>query len=1469
MKKIISTLIILLLILNNIIISTYAVNTNWDSTPWTIEKAEHLAKKALFWASKDKVQELYNAWNAINAVNLLFPSKNWPDRTTYNAKMTSLLNTDWLIDDSNVDMREYYAFKKLEDPYEAKAKLFWLFEDTFSVDTIRNRINYWDIENTYSLLYSHTLWNYKEMIKRNLYNNWSTWDYSLWEYLDLFNQTNPNYPNENYSREIIQLFLMLEYKPTESEDNWWLRNYTEEDVNALAKILFWFEADENSHQVTYNKIANTNTTINFLDWNLKTWDSFSFYNTSSWTIDIQEMKNTISWNNWLPDNIIDYIFSKREDSIAIFLADKLYRFYVAENPSKSDLDIITNKILENNFEIYPTVKWLLSDKIMYSDKSMNSIIYKNPLELAIWTAKILWLNSDILDFRYILTNLSWTPYRAWKIFWRDWYDDNSIFFTPYISNKWSTESSKLSSVLIDNNLDFIQNRTSADSIITELEDKLFLWKRLDLDTKTKIINFLTHDKDWNEIIIDFNDANYLARNIQWAIYIMLNQPEYILQSWYDNISNNTNQQKSFYKNQNKIVFIKASWWLDWLHTIIPKNEYTEYLNYRWTWALTWTWLLSLNDKYYINWEMQPFVDLYNKWNLKVINRVWTPNHSRWHDSASRKITSIDDTYEWNKWIFWDLISEEDAWKTVVLDWWAKPAIFRNWKYMWIWSSALYKIINWNTYVNNDEREYKITTLKDILKNRNYVWTFWETFKNSAVIDDVARESVANWWREWSWYNMFQRFTFLESLYNWWLWNAAWMRADWGYDNHRNEKDYLNSNLKKVAQTTYDFFNSVKDKYNVTIVIYSEFWRTNKLNSSLWVDHWMWGGMFIISNNNELLNKELPSKVYWNQSFKNSKSNWLWVWVDYRSVYSAIFKAVYNYDLSEKLWAVFNINNYIDSENSSTQLLWYNHNQVSWNTYYTHINFNIDDTNFYSSEASHIKFEYWTDNDPIREISSYSLDRSRKSEKDYNITIRTYWSNKYYYKLTIYDNQFNEKIINSSFTTPTLEENLNPNNSVFLQRFKNINTSNPINLNNTSTWIILSNSWTIEYIWDNQDKIISNSWTYVSKIIWNTWSTWNWTFLNPTELDINNFIWNLSKYNWEKINQYKISKLIKIWASSLWVWLELNKYVTIEINNIDINKNYSILTSEDWIKWETLLNSNIKKLWSKLQFQTNHFSYFAIIESDSNWNLLTNSINTPTNTTTYIPSSWWGWVRLVKDKCEYWDFSPSYYDRTCWIDPFTIHSNSAEEWMYTTLKDDLINIDSNSFKINQRKKYKSEKEMQLAYIELKIVAEQKAKIYEELFTKDLIKKIDEVSVNMNLENELNKIQSKKEVLILLREKLSFVKVWNYDLIHIKKSKLNTIFVKIAKLIIKKNFINKTEIQLFNNLNKVIIYSAINELENIDKITKDKNKVLLKKSIQNLVKPFKKHNTKKKIVLKKKETIKEKIIRINAKKKAMQY
>ena len=163
------------------------------------------------------------------------------------------------------------------------------------------------------------------------------------------------------------------------------------------------------------------------------------------------------------------------------------------------------------------------------------------------------------------------------------------------------------------------------------------------------------------------------------------------------------------------------------------------------------------------------------------------------------------------------------------------------------------------------------------------------------------------------------------------------------------------------------------------------------------------------------------------------------------------------------------------------------------------------------------------------------------------------------------------------------------------------------------------------------------------------------------------------------------------------------------------------------------------------------------------------------------------------------------------------------------------------------------------------------IYEELFTEDLIKVIEWNEINQDIDNQLQNIESQKEILLLLREKLSFVTIWSFELIHIKESDLNKTFEAIAKVIIKKEFAESKTTKLLNILNQIVMYSAINELTSIDENTKIKNKWLLKERIKLLISIFKEKNNIKNSIIKKeviKETITEKIKRINDKKKLLQ-
>ncbi len=440
MKKILSVFIVLIYVCSNILSIATAVTTNNQASPWTREKAAHLAKITLFNADNTIIDSLFAAWSAKAALDIIFPDANGPDRSLYDAAIANYTGSGFNWGDSNHVTRLYQMIYTL-DPYEWKRKLFSLFEDIFSVNRDTDRdITYKDVDDLHDLLFANMFWSYQTLVKKVLYNNGLPGDYAQSRFLDLFNQKDPINPNENYARELLQLFLMWEYEPYKSKDNNDIRNYEESDVKALARILTGLKSDPMTHAVSFDIATHyVGSGMVFLSGAL-TGITPPYYNTLSGTVDPLLILTPVNSNNGLTDNVIEYIFAKRSDQIALFLADRLARFYINDTPTRQSIDQIAQIIKDNNFEMLPVVKSMLSMDIVYSDASMNAIRYKNPLELSIGTIRQLRQNSlsgMLLDPNMYDTNLlrrlGWTPYFPGSVFGRDGFD-NSL--------KWSSTSNQ-------------------------------------------------------------------------------------------------------------------------------------------------------------------------------------------------------------------------------------------------------------------------------------------------------------------------------------------------------------------------------------------------------------------------------------------------------------------------------------------------------------------------------------------------------------------------------------------------------------------------------------------------------------------------------------------------------------------------------------------------------------------------------------------------------------------------------------------------------------------------------------------------------------------------------------------------------------------------------------------------------------------------------------------------------------------
>jgi hypothetical protein len=156
LKKIIASSICIVVLLQISSGAMNALQSSGSAPPWTRDTAEHLARRAVFAPTPNLVESLYQAGSASAAVALLFPDNTGPDRTQYNGILQQFTASGYSAT-NETNVRQLYQIRYALDPYPAKAKLFSLFEDIFSVNANPPGISYGDVQQLHSLIYDSYL----------------------------------------------------------------------------------------------------------------------------------------------------------------------------------------------------------------------------------------------------------------------------------------------------------------------------------------------------------------------------------------------------------------------------------------------------------------------------------------------------------------------------------------------------------------------------------------------------------------------------------------------------------------------------------------------------------------------------------------------------------------------------------------------------------------------------------------------------------------------------------------------------------------------------------------------------------------------------------------------------------------------------------------------------------------------------------------------------------------------------------------------------------------------------------------------------------------------------------------------------------------------------------------------------------------------------------------------------------------
>ncbi len=335
------------------------------SNPWDRAKAAHLLNRAGFGGRPDEIDRV-TRMGMEAAVEELMNFDRVPETVTPPdfSSLRSLWESYFRLIQTNApqrqrfeglviaqradrvkwqEMREWWVARMIQTrrPLQEKMVLFWHGHLVSGVPDVR-LTEYLFIQN--ELFRRSGLGNFKELILA------ISRDPAMLQYLD--NNTNrKGRPNENYARELLELFTMG------------IGNYTEQDIKEAARA--------------------------FTGWTFRGYEFF---------FDARQHddgpKTFLGRSGNLDGgDIINITFER--PATAQFVSRRLFEYFAYLRPDEGLGEDLADMFRRSNFTVAPMVRAILTSQAFYSEKAMRSQV-KSPVQLVVGTARMLDLEAPAI-----------------------------------------------------------------------------------------------------------------------------------------------------------------------------------------------------------------------------------------------------------------------------------------------------------------------------------------------------------------------------------------------------------------------------------------------------------------------------------------------------------------------------------------------------------------------------------------------------------------------------------------------------------------------------------------------------------------------------------------------------------------------------------------------------------------------------------------------------------------------------------------------------------------------------------------------------------------------------------------------------------------------------------------------------------------------------------------------------------------
>jgi uncharacterized protein (DUF1800 family) len=327
------------------------------SGSWNYDAAAHLALRASFGEPPGELEKWVNQGLDSTLEHLLHtpPPGATPPDWAYPTREEDLLprirNAETTAEDRAQLQRQLNERKAVEmvelvswwtqrmyntpSPLTEKMTLFWHGHFATSAEKV-NAYRMW-LQNETLRMYA--LGNFGTLVKA------ISCDPAMLVWLDLA-ASQKEHPNENFARELMELFTLGE------------GHYTENDIKEAARAFTGYRTDGQTQEFRF--IANQ--------------------------FDLSNKTFMGKIGPWRGDEIIDIILAQPQ--CAKFIAAKLWRFFAYDDPEPALVEALANRFRAARYEIRPLLKTIFASEEFYSGRTRNALV-KSPVQYIVQARRTL------------------------------------------------------------------------------------------------------------------------------------------------------------------------------------------------------------------------------------------------------------------------------------------------------------------------------------------------------------------------------------------------------------------------------------------------------------------------------------------------------------------------------------------------------------------------------------------------------------------------------------------------------------------------------------------------------------------------------------------------------------------------------------------------------------------------------------------------------------------------------------------------------------------------------------------------------------------------------------------------------------------------------------------------------------------------------------------------------------------------